>query len=353
MSELVRPNIAQMSGYVPGEQPTDPGVIKLNTNENPYPPSPRVMEAIGAITPEQLRRYPSPNAKAFREAAARVHGVSADMILATNGGDELLSVAIRACAGQTETVAFLEPSYSLYPVLADMQGARHLVLRYQLDGANWRLPAGIENTQAAILLIVNPNAPSGTLTDLSELAHIAKHFRGVLVIDEAYVDFAPRSALELARQFPNVLILRSMSKGYGLAGLRFGYGIAQPALLRQLEKVRDSYACDAVAIAAATAAILDQDYARQRWEKVIAERTRLAVALRALGFELTDSHSNFLLATVAGDRKLTARQVYETLKGRNILVRWWDLPQIADKIRITVGTAQQNDALLHELSNIV
>jgi histidinol-phosphate aminotransferase len=352
MSELVRPNIAQMAGYIPGEQPTDPRVIKLNTNENPYPPSPKVMEAIRAVTAEQLRRYPSPNAKAFREAAAHVHGVSPDMILATNGGDELLSVAIRACAGPAETVAFLEPSYSLYPVLADLQGARKLVLSYRIEGTTWRLPEGIEKTQAAILLIVNPNAPSGTLSDVAELGNIARHFRGVLVIDEAYVDFAPGSALELVRQYPNVLILRSMSKGYGLAGLRFGYGIGQATLLQQLEKVRDSYPCDAVAIAAATAAILDQTYARQSWSKVIAERTRLAAALGAMGFALAESHSNFVLATVPAG-KVTAKQVYETLKGRNILVRWWDLPRIADKIRITVGTAEQNDALLKELSGIV
>ncbi len=267
-----------MAGYVPGEQPSDPRVVKLNTNENPYPPSPKAMAAIAAVTAEQLRRYPSPNGKAFREAAAQVHGVSPDMILPTNGGDELLSIALRACAGEHECVAFLEPSYSLYPVLTALQGAKAEVLQYRISGVNWELPEGIENTRAAILLIVNPNAPSGTFVEVARLEQIAKAFAGLLVIDEAYVDFAPGNALSLVKSYPNVLILRSMSKGYGLAGMRFGYGIGQAALLRQLEKVRDSYPCDAVSIAAATAAILDQEYAKQCWQKVIAERQRLGNA---------------------------------------------------------------------------
>jgi histidinol-phosphate aminotransferase len=303
------------------------------------------------MTAEQLRRYPSPSGEIFREAAAGVHGVKADWILPFNGGDELLNVAIRAAAGEKDAVAFLEPSYSLYPVLTEMNGSRKLVLSYEIEGTNWKLPAGIEKADAKILLIVNPNAPSGHLESVGRLAEIAERFEGLLVIDEAYVDFAPASALELVKKFANVVILRTMSKGYSLAGLRFGYGIGQPSLLRELEKVRDSYPVDAVAIAAATVGILDQDYARGTWEKVKSQRGRLTKELKALGFVMPESSSNFLLATVPGG--LTGKGVYETLKTRGILIRWWDLPRIADKVRITVGTPEQNDRLISELKTMV
>jgi histidinol-phosphate aminotransferase len=350
---MLRPNVLSSAGYVPGEQPTDPTVIKLNTNENPYPPSPKVMDAIRAITPEQLRKYPSPSGQPFREAAAKVHGLSPDFILPFNGGDELLSVAIRAAASEHDPVAFLEPSYSLYPVLTEMNGSPALKLSYQIDGTFWQLPKDIESTPAKILLIVNPNAPSGHLDPLDRLSQIAQNFKGLLVIDEAYVDFAPTSALPLVQKHSNVLLLRTMSKGYSLAGLRFGYGIAQPSLLKQIEKVRDSYPVDATSIAAATAAISDQPYAKETWQKVIAERTRLAAALRNLGFTMPDSHSNFLLAAVPSTCKLTAQQVYEQLKSRGILVRWWNLPRIADKVRITIGTPEQNARLLAELNSLL
>ena len=348
---LVRNNILQSSGYVPGEQPTDPSIVKLNTNENPYPPSPRVMEAIAGVGAEQLRRYPSPNGKVFLEAASAVHGVPADWILPFNGGDELLSVAIRAAAGESDGVAYLEPSYSLYPVLTELNGSPAVKLAYDISGTQWSLPAGIEKTAAKILLIVNPNAPSGHLDPVGRLAEIAAGFKGLLVIDEAYVDFAPVSALELVKRFENVLLLRTMSKGYSLAGLRFGYGIGQPLLMRQLEKVRDSYPVDAIGIVAATAAIADQAYARSTWDKVKADRGRVSAALKGMGFALPESHSNFVLATVPVG--LTGKGVYETLKSRGIVIRWWDLPRIADKVRITIGTPEQNDRLLVELKKLV
>src|SRR5690242_12013921 len=160
MMGLIRDNVLKSAGYVPGEQPTELGVVKLNTNENPYPPSPKVMEAIRGVTAEQLRRYPSPSGEMFRKAAAGVHGVGADWILPVNGGDELWSVAMRGGGGETDAVAFLEPSYSLYPVLTEMNGSRKVLLSYEVEGTNWRLPAGVEKVGARVLLIVNPNAPS-------------------------------------------------------------------------------------------------------------------------------------------------------------------------------------------------
>jgi histidinol-phosphate aminotransferase len=313
------------------------------------------MEAIRSITPEQLRRYSSPNARIFREAAAAVHGVSPDQIMAFNGGDELLACAIRACAGESDAVAYLDPSYSLYPVLTEIQGARKLSIPYDFDGQSWTLPENLEKTRASILMIVNPNAPTGHLNPIRRLEQIARGFKGLLLIDEAYVDFAQESALSLVRELglPNVLLLRTLSKGYSLAGLRFGYAIGQPELLQQIEKVRDSYPVDAIAIAAATGAILDQSYARTTWERVKSERTRVSAALRAMGFTLPDSQSNFVLAQVPVNKGVSAKQVYETLKAQGILIRWWDLPRIADKLRITIGTPEQNDRLLAELKSIV
>ncbi len=340
---LVRSNIGAMHGYTPGEQPGDVSVIKLNTNENPYPPSPKAIEAIRQVMPEQLRRYPNPDARAFRLAAAKVHGVSSDMIIATNGGDELLSIVVRACVGENDTIAWLEPGYSLYPVLAAMQAARPLPVQYEVQGNEWKLPKGLAGINARLLLIVNPNAPSGTLTPVEQLSELAAGFGGLLLVDEAYVDFAPQSALPLLQRHSNVILLRSMSKGYGLAGLRFGYGIAQPGLIAELNKVRDSYPCDAVAIAAATAAIQDQPYAQSTWQRVIAEREALTQKLRAKGFSIPSSHSNFILATVPAGRD--AAVLYQQLKDRNILVRYFALPGLLDKLRITIGTPEQNNAL--------
>jgi histidinol-phosphate aminotransferase len=354
MTHLVREDIATTEGYAPGEQPSDTTTIKLNTNENPYPPSPRALAAIAAIATsgaEQVRRYPDPTARVFREQAAKLHGVPADWILTFNGGDDLLNVIIRTCAGEGDAVAFLEPSYSLYPVLTKIQAARPLVLPYDIDGTEWKLPTNIETTDAALLLIVNPNAPSGHLEPIESLENVVKNFRGVVLIDEAYINFAKDSALPLVHKYDNVVILRSMSKGYSLAGLRFGYAIGQASLLQQLVKVRDSYPCDVVSIAAATAALADQEYARSTWEKVCSERERLYSALQALGFHMPQSHSNFLLAQVPSS--CNAESIYKELKSRSILVRWWNLPRLADKVRITVGTAEQNGKLLAALEDIV
>lgn len=348
---LIRSNVVSSAGYVPGEQPTDTKTIKLNTNENPYPPAPAVMAAIHAVLPEQLRRYPNPSARPFREAAAKVHGVSPDQILCFNGGDEFLATAIRACASEHDAVAYLEPSYSLYPVLTEMQGARKIALQYDIDGQTWKLPAGIEHTDAKILLIVNPNAPSGTREEPARLAEIASKFKGVVLIDEAYVDFAPANSIELVKKFSNVVILRTLSKGYSLAGLRFGYAIGPAPLLKEMEKMRDSYPCDALSIAAATAAITDQAYAHGTWEKVKSERARLSAELKKRGFAMPESSSNFVLAQVPAG--VNAQHVYESLKSRGILVRYFNLPRLTDKLRITIGTPEQNDWLLRELKDIL
>ena len=272
------------------------------------------------------------------------------MIMPTNGGDELLALVVRACAGENDRVAYLDPGYSLYPVLANMQAATPMPVAYEICGQEWRVPKNLGDINAAVLLIVNPNAPSGTLIDLAMLEDIARRFSGLLLIDEAYVDFAPVSAIPLVKRFSNLVLLRSMSKGYGLAGMRFGYGIAQAPLIAELYKVRDSYPCDVISITAATAAIGDQAYAQSVWKKVIEQRQCLTSQLVALGFGVPESYTNFVLAQVPPG--MDAAILYQQLKARNILVRYFNLPRLTDKLRITIGTPQQNKILMQALAEL-
>jgi histidinol-phosphate aminotransferase len=334
-----------MAPYVPGEQPA-PGerVIKLNTNENPFPPSPRVLAAIRDIDGEALRRYPSPKADAFRATAAAVHGVSPDMVLAGNGSDEILAIAVRTFLGPGDVLAYPDPTYSLYPVLAATSENRVVTVPWE---PGWELPlTALLATGARAIFFANPNAPTGTLVRSSRVRELALAFDGLLLVDEAYVDFADENCLALVRELPNVMLCRTFSKGYSLAGLRFGYAIAAPALVVEMTKVKDSYNCDAVSIRAATAALADQDYARGTWQAVRAERTRLAGELRQRGWDVIPSQTNFLLATCPGGK---AAEIYRELKAKRILVRYFDKPGLADKLRITIGTAEQNDALLAAL----
>ena len=345
LTPKARPNVEKMSGYTPGEQPR-PGerVVKLNTNENPFPPSPRVVEAIRHIDPERLRRYPSPSAEDFRQTAARVHGVSPDMILAGNGSDEILAMAVRTYLGPGDIFAYPDPTYSLYPVLAEIGEVKVVTVPWAAD---WDLPIdALLATGARAIFFANPNAPTGTLVRTSRVRELAARFFGLLLVDEAYVDFAEENSLSLVREFANLVVCRTLSKGYGLAGLRFGYAIAAPAVVSEMNKVKDSYNCDAVAISAAAAALEDQDYARRTWEHVRAERARLSDALGRRGWQVIPSQANFVLATCPGG---DGAAIYRALKGKGILVRYFDKPGLTDKLRITIGTAEENDQLLAAL----
>jgi len=342
-----RKNVEQMAGYTPGFQPKDTDVVKLNTNENPYPPSPAVLEALARIGPEQVRRYPDPLGSEFRRAAAEVNGVKPEFIMCCNGGDDLLTITFRAFCDSKQPVAYPVPTYSLYPVLAELQGCRAIEVPFDSE---FNLPAKLTSTGAALTIVCNPNAPSGTLTGIDELTSLAEELKGILLVDEAYVDFAGKNCAALVENFDNVIILRSMSKGYSLAGLRFGYAIAQPSLIDGLIKVKDSYNVDTIAITAATAAIKDRDYFSQNIEKVIKERQRLTEQLRNLGFEIPGSYSNFILAC---SRTHMAVDVYNKLVENNIYVRYFDLPGLDDKLRVTVGTEEQNNKLLDALSKIL
>jgi len=340
-----RESIEQMAGYTPGYQPKSANVVKLNTNENPYPPSPKVLETIRRLHPERLRRYPEPLGDTFRAAAASVFGIAPEMILCTNGGDDLLAICVRAFCDGRRPMAYARPTYSLYPVLAKIQGCEAIETERRGD---W--PAELARINAALTIVCNPNAPTTDFLAVERLEQLASALRGVLLIDEAYADFALDNALRLAEKHDNVIVLRSLSKGYSLAGLRFGFGVAQPGLIEGLIKVKDSYNVDAVAIAAASAAVLDQPYFRANVEQILQERQRLTESLRLLGFEVPDSQTNFVLARFAGG---SAKPIYEALVERDIYVRYFELPGLEDKLRITVGTPQQNKILVTALREIL
>ncbi len=335
-----------MEGYVPGEQPA-PGerIIKLNTNENPFPPSPKVMAAIRELDPERLRRYPSPTSDAFRQAAARLHGVGPEMVLAGNGSDDVLAVAVRTFLGPGEVLAYPDPTYSLYPVLARIGEVK--VAEVPWD-AGWDLPIDkLLATGARAIFFANPNAPSGTVVSSDRVRALAKEFDGVVLVDEAYVDFATGNCLKLLPEFPNVIVCRTLSKAYALAGLRLGYAVAAPALVAEMTKVKDSYNCDAISVMAGVAALQDQDYARKTWDHVRAERARLTSELASRGFQTLPSQANFILTTVPDS---DGEKVYQALKSKGILVRWFDKTGLRDKVRITVGTRDENDQVLAALT---
>jgi histidinol-phosphate aminotransferase len=342
-----RDNVERAAGYMPGFQPVVTDVVKLNTNENPYPPSPQVIAALAGIRPEQLRRYPDPLGQVFRNAAAHINGVEPDNIMCCNGGDDLLTMAIRAFCDESRPVAYPVPTYSLYPVLANLQNCKAIEVPFD---ETFGLPAELARTGAALTIVCNPNAPTGTWIDIQELASLAARLSGVLLIDEAYVDFAEGDCAQLAAERDNVIVLRSLSKGYSLAGLRFGYAIAGKNLIAGLLKVKDSYNVDAVAIALATAAIKDQDYFSANVRKVKRNRQILTAGLRALGFEVGESCSNFVLAQTTHG---SAGEIYEQLAQRNMYVRFFDTPGLSDKLRISVGTAAENEKLLAALAEIL
>ena len=339
---FVRANVRDMQGYVPGEQPgLGERVVKLNTNENPFAPSDKVMQAIAQVEPEMLRRYPDPVAARFRAAAAKVLAVTPDMILAGNGSDELLTIATRTFVPPGGVLTSAEPTYSLYPILARIEQATYAPVPWEKD---WSLPLdALLATKADAVFLVNPNAPSGTFVSPTKVEELVRQFRGLVLVDEAYVDFADDNCLALVKEYPNVVLSRTLSKAYSLAGVRFGYAVGQPHVIEQMMKVKDSYNVDAIATVAATAAIEDQDYAQRSWEFVRSERQRLSSELTQLGWTVAKSHANFILATAPNGR---GEDVYLGLKRQGILVRHWNKPGLADKIRITVGQSQENNALL-------
>ncbi len=341
---FIRSDVLAMSGYTPGEQPGDARVVKLNTNENPYPPSPRVREAIAAAAADGLRLYPDPMASELCARAARVYGLQPDQVLAGNGSDELLMMIIRACVGPADRVVFPVPTYTLYETLVQIGGGRVATVDFPADFA---LPVD-ELVAAAgrVTFLCNPNAPSGTLASTSTLGELAQRLAGLVVVDEAYVDFAEGSAVELIAEHANVVVTRTFSKSFSLAGLRVGLLFGRAEVVSELAKVKDSYNLNRISMAAATAALEDLPWMRANVDKVRATRARLSDELRALGYEVLPSQANFVLARRRGEDQ---RPVYDALHRAGVLVRYFATPQLHDALRITVGTDAEIDRFLHAL----
>ena len=349
MSSYFRPNIDAMAGYTPGEQPKPgSGILKLNTNENPYPPSPAAMDVLRNFDGEWLRRYPNPFADDFRHAVSDVLNIPMDWVIVGNGSDEILNVVLRSCAEHNRRVVYPTPTYVLYQTLAQMQPAEIKEVPY---GENNQLPIDeLVAANGAVTFIASPNSPSGHVVSNNDLRQLASRLSGVLLVDEAYVDFADASALPLVREFENVIISRTLSKGYSLAGLRLGFGVANPTLLSGLFKVKDSYNIDAIACAVGAAAMRDQTYKNDCAEKVKASRTTLTHDLKQLGFEVQESQTNFLLATPPNRN---AEVIYLALKERGILVRYFKHSDLNQKLRISVGTDEQNQILIEALVHLI
>lgn len=352
---LIRPLVRQLHPYVPGEQPKIKGLIKLNTNENPYPPSPRVLKTVKAAVDVRLRLYPNPSAERLREKLAKLHRCQPENIIVGNGSDELLALAVRAFVEPSRithhtsrtTVQYFTPSYSLYPVLADIHGASRNAVPLRSDFDLPGLPELKRGRQwdfkAALTFVTTPNAPSGRGYSPTQLAGLCRAQRGVVVLDEAYVDFAEANSLQLALRHPHVLAARTFSKAYSLCFQRIGYFVGHPDLIAALHKIRDSYNVNGLGQIAAEATLDDLAYYRANFQKIIGTREWLSRELTKLGFRVLPSQTNFILAQPP---LFAAQDWLQRLRARKVLVRWFSAPEVKDYLRITIGTEAEAAALV-------
>jgi len=360
-SSLVRPLVRKLHPYVPGEQPKIKGLIKLNTNENPYPPSPRVLAAIRKAADGRLRLYPNPTAQPLREKLAKMHRCKPENIIVGNGSDELLAMAVRCFveplstskSRSRELVQFFTPSYSLYPVLADTHGARINAVPLRSD---FTLPATGElkrqgwDFRAALSFVTTPNAPSGRGYGRRELDSLCAGQKGVVVLDEAYVDFARENALPLALKHSHVLVARTFSKAYSLCFQRVGYFVGHPHLIAALDKIRDSYNVNGLGQIAALATLENLAYYRKNFQKIVGTRERLCRELTEFGFSVLPSQTNFILARPP---KFEAELWLHKLRERKVLVRWFRYPEVREYLRITIGTTGEASALVKAVKDIL
>ncbi len=341
------PHIARMQGYIPGEQPQEGGYIKLNTNENPYPPSPLVLERLRAACGEDLRRYPDPGARLLRRRLGQLFGVEVEETLVGNGSDELLNIALRCFAGPGDTVVYPYPTYAYYEKLIQLQDARAAAVDF---GEDFSLPEEILVPGARLILLANPNSPSGTLLPLPVVEEIAARAEGLVLIDEAYVDFSAGGCVALIHRHPNAVVVRTLSKSFSLAGMRLGFGFAAPELVAGMWKVKDHYNVNRLSLVAAEAALEDLETMRANAARIRATRQRLTQRLRGLGLHVWDSEANFVLARSSAP---PAFWLYEQLKQRRVLVRYFAQRRLEDCLRITVGTDAEIDDFLGVLEELL
>jgi histidinol-phosphate aminotransferase len=343
----IRSSLNQLKAYVPGEQPASPTVLKLNTNENPYPPSPRVMEALIAVSAEDLRKYPDPSGTRLRKALADYHGCSPDQILLVNGSDEGLALCTRCFCEHGGSVGYISPSYSLYPVLADIAELQKTEFPLN-DDFSWEVPEVVE---VDLFFLTRPNAPTGLSLPADELEKLFQVTRGVVVVDEAYAAFSDEGGMGEVGRYPNVLISRTFSKSHSLAGVRVGYLAGPSDLISALHKIRDSYNLDAVAQRLALASLEDSAYTQEVLGKIRTTRERTRQRLQQMGFEVPASDTNFLFARVPEGTQ--AEALFQTLKEREMFIRYFPGDLTGDFLRITVGTDEQMDRFLSALQEIL
>ena len=343
---MIRKAVQKLHAYVPGEQPKDPRVIKLNTNENPYPPSTRVRAALRRMDPDALRLYPDPVCAPLRRQIAALHGCAPEQVLVGNGSDEVLALCARAFAERSGTIGYFDISYSLYPVLAGIEAIRRRPVALG-PGFTWRMPRGY---RADLFFLTHPNAPTGMTYPRAALERFCRSFAGVVLIDEAYVDFADGDCADLALSRPNVLVARTLSKSYSLAGLRLGYALGPAPLIEALHKIKDSYNVSRLAQEIAAAALADQRHMRRNAERIRATRARAARDLADRGFDVSPSQTNFLW--VRPPAELPAAGLFQALRERKIFVRYFPGPATGSHLRITIGTDAQMRALLKAVDAI-
>jgi histidinol-phosphate aminotransferase len=341
----VRRQVERMSGYVPGEQPKVAGLIKLNTNENPYPPSPKVLDTLRGAIDGKLRLYPDPTSSALRAKLGKIHGFEPEQIIIGNGCDDILNLCMRAFCGECEKLAYFWPSYSLYLVLANIQGATQVELplneNFQIET---HPPLLAKLAGVKLVFITQPNAPSGVWLQRVELQRVIEETQGVVVIDEAYVDFASENCLDLINEYDNVIIARTFSKAFSFAGMRVGWAVGSRELITALNKVKDSYNVSRLSQLGAVATLEEWDYFQQNVKKICTTRERTTAALAKLGFFVYPSQANFVFAKPPVP--LTAKQWFDGLRAKNILVRWWGADRIRDFARVTIGTEEEMDKFL-------
>ena len=343
-------SVRKLDPYTPGEQPKAKHVVKLNTNENPYPPSPRCADVLKAFDLDRLRRYPDPVFTALRARLAKIWKTVPERIFIGNGSDEILTLAAKAFVEDSETIGSLDPSYSLYKTLAAIRNVPFIPTPLK-DDFTWDGKIATQGTALSLFLLTNPNAPTGTFTPAEAIAAAAKRFKGVLLVDEAYADFAKTNCVPLATSAKNrnVLVMRTLSKSFSLAGLRLGYCIGPEDLIDALYKVKDSYNVDALAQAVALAALNDLKWMRANVAKVRRTRARVAKELARRGWNVPPAESNFLFVRPA---HRPAAELFEALRARNIFVRYFKGPRTGDRLRITIGTDAEMDTLLAALAQL-
>lgn len=351
MSAFWSSTLERLTPYVPGEQRAGAGIVKLNTNENPYPPSPAVMQAIAGVCADALRRYPDPESVALRQALADYHGLSIDQVFVGNGSDEILALAFQAFFTNDRVLQFPDISYSFYPVYCDLYGIEPCTVALEAD---YSLDLERFQANAGGIIFPNPNAPTGSEVTCEAIERLLqRHTEQVLLVDEAYVDFGTQSMVPYIDQYPNLLISGTFSKGRSLAGLRLGVAFGHPDLIEGLQRIKNSfnsYPVDALAQAAGIASINDERYFREHVDALKRTRSHTIESLEQRGFQVLPSAANFVFARVPETQyEGGAPALFERLSDAGVLVRYWAKPRLKQWLRISIGTPEEMQKLLNAI----